>query len=335
MPTFYKRKRGSARGEWTEQALRDAVRAYREENISIYEASRRYGVPWSTLKRRITNNDFDKKSLGPSSVLGGENENKIVKHIKKLQLHGFAPTRTEVRIMAFRLAEQLKLSHRFNVQTGKAGLDWLHLFLSRHPELSIRKSEGVSQARVLNMNRQAVKSYFALLQDLLIRHNLVNKPGNIYNIDESGLQLNNKPEQVIAEKGSKSVQSVTFGEKGETISVIACCNAEGVFLPPSCIFKGKNAKPEYADGMPNGSKIFMNIKSAYVNCDIFYLWLKDVFVPRKPQGTVLLILDGHSSHCNSVQMLEFAEENNIILLCLPSHTTHWLQPLDRSFFKAP
>jgi len=57
-------------------------------------------------------------------------------------------------------------------------------------------------------------------------------------------------------------------------------------------------------------------------------------VPRKPAGKVLLILDGHSSHCSSIEMLEYAERNDIILLSLPSHTSHYLQPLDRSFFKS-
>lgn len=58
------------------------------------------------------------------------------------------------------------------------------------------------------------------------------------------------------------------------------------------------------------------------------------FLPRKPQGKCVLILDGHSSHCSNVEMLEFAEENEIILICLLSHTTHFLQPLDRTFFKS-
>lgn len=47
-----------------------------------------------------------------------------------------------------------------------------------------------------------------------------------------------------------------------------------------------------------------------------------------------MILDGHSTHCNSVEMLEYADECGIILLCLPSHTTQFLQPLDRAFFKS-
>lgn len=86
--------------------------------------------------------------------------------------------------------------------------------------------------------------------------------------------------------------------------------------------------------MPPGSVVYMSQNSAYINATIFLKWLQSQFVPRKAQGTVLLILDGHTSHCNSVEVLEFAEANDIILLCLPSHTTQFLQPLDRTFFKS-
>jgi hypothetical protein len=163
---------------------------------------------------------------------------------------------------------------------------------------------------------------------------LYDKPGNIYNVDETGLQLNTRAGMVLAEKGSRSVPSMSPGEKGETISVVPCCNAEGFFLPPYCIFKGKNKNDELSDGMPPGSAIRMNKKSAYVNSDIFFDWLKFHFLPRKMPGKVLLIVDGHTSHTNNLEMLEFSEEKNIILLCLPPHTTHYLQPLDRGFFKS-
>ena len=58
---------------------------------------------------------------------------------------------------------------------------------------------------------------------------LFNKPKSLFNMDETGL-LNNHPVQVIAEKGSKSVMSVTSGKKGETISISTCCNPEGLCL---------------------------------------------------------------------------------------------------------
>lgn len=71
----------------------------------------------------------------------------------------------------------------------------------------------------------------------------------------------------------------------------------------------------------------MSQKSAYVNTEIFRssknVWKK------------LLVLDGHISHTQSMVMLEFGEEHDIIIiLCLPSHITHYLQALDRAFFKS-
>lgn len=163
---------------------------------------------------------------------------------------------------------------------------------------------------------------------------LIDKPGNIFNMDETGLQLNNKPGKVVALKGSKNVTSVTSGEKGETISVLTCVNGEGTFLPPFCIMKGKNLKQEFCDGLPPGAEVKMSPKSGYVNTDLFFDWMKTHFTPRKPAGKVLLLLDGHTSHTSCVEMLEFAENNEIILMSIPPHTSHWLQPLYRAFFKS-
>jgi len=46
----------------------------------------------------------------------------------------------------------------------------------------------------------------------------------------------------------------------------------------------------------------------------------------------LLILDGHESHINTA-VIQYAVQQKIILLCLPSHTTHMIQPLDVSLFQ--
>jgi hypothetical protein len=45
----------------------------------------------------------------------------------------------------------------------------------------------------------------------------------------------------------------------------------------------------------------------------------------------LLLLDGHNSHC-SYEFVDFCEKHQIVLLCLPSHTTHRLQPCDIGVF---
>ena len=46
----------------------------------------------------------------------------------------------------------------------------------------------------------------------------------------------------------------------------------------------------------------------------------------------MLIFDGHQSHILN-EAIEFCEAHKIILLCLPSHSTHLLQPLHVSFLR--
>jgi len=44
-------------------------------------------------------------------------------------------------------------------------------------------------------------------------------------------------------------------------------------------------------------------------------------------------MDGHGTHI-SIELIELAQSNGVHLLCLPSHTTHILQPLDVGVFKS-
>ena len=55
-----------------------------------------------------------------------------------------------------------------------------------------------------------------------------------------------------------------------------------------------------------------------------------------PENKCLLILDGHKSHTKNIDLLNYACEKGLYLLSLPPspHTSHKLQPLDRSVFKS-
>lgn len=66
------------------------------------------------------------------------------------------------------------------------------------------------------------------------------------------------------------------------------------------------------------------------------LWMMKDFEPATharnvTQGHRLLILDGHNSHC-TYGFCKFAADRKIIIICLPSHTTHALQPCDVACF---
>ncbi|XP_072395364.1 uncharacterized protein [Diabrotica undecimpunctata] len=193
------------------------------------------------------------------------------------------------------------------------GFDWLQSFLRRNPDLSIRKLDGVSLARSRGMNKKDVSDYFDLLEQVILENELIEKPGSLFNMDETGLQLNNKHAFVVAQKGSKNLASVTSSEKGEQLHVSPVAMLRVTFFLRPAYSKAELKKQEFEDGMLPASKVYINEKSAYINTDIFIDWLTHYFVPRKPSRKVLMVLDGHACYCNSVQMLEYGDENEIIL----------------------
>ena len=46
---------------------------------------------------------------------------------------------------------------------------------------------------------------------------------------------------------------------------------------------------------------------------------------------LLLLLDGHSTHYQ-LEVIRYARQNKVLMLCLPPHTTHEVQPLDCTVF---
>ena len=66
----------------------------------------------------------------------------------------------------------------------------------------------------------------------------MDKPEQIYNVDESGMPLDHHPPKVVSQKEQKKVRSRTSGNKSQ-ITVIACVSATGHALPPFVIFDTK------------------------------------------------------------------------------------------------
>jgi hypothetical protein len=132
-----------------------------------------------------------------------------------------------------------------------------------------------------------------------------------------------------------TVHRTTLGDNGGTITLIARCSADGSYVPSYCIVKlkkkKKKKKNKFEEGMPPGFRVTMKETSAYVTTVVFMGWLRSHFTSRKESGSVLLKLDGHWSHCSEINVPDFATENDVILLCLPGHTTHHFQPLDRYY----
>lgn len=192
--------------------------------------------------------------------------------------------------------------------------------------------------RAVGFNKVKVGIFFNVLETVLYNSDGTRAvpQTNIYNVDESGYTVCQKPQRIVAKKGKKNVGILTSAEHGKNITVVCCVSAHGVYVPPMFIFPRMKMKPKLMDRTPARS-IGAVSKSGWINDSLFTQWfahfIATVQPKSRPEPTVLLF-DGHASHTNNLDVIEMARANNVQLIVFPSHCTHRLQPLDVSVFKS-
>lgn len=121
--------------------------------------------------------------------------------------------------------------------------------------------------------------------------------------------------------------------------MVGTVRAQGTFMPPMIIFPRVNFKDYMLYGAPTGTIG----ASGWISREIFISWLQH-FVKHarsSKENPVMLLLDNHDSHV-SIEAIEVARQNGVVMVSFPPHCTHRLQTLDiaiyspfkRSFFEA-
>ncbi|KAK6178837.1 hypothetical protein SNE40_011332 [Patella caerulea] len=153
-------------------------------------------------------------------------------------------------------------------------------------------------------------------------------------MDETGLTTVQKPSKIITRKGIRQVGKITSGERGVLVTVICAMSAVGVYLPPMFIFPRKRMVDSLMMGAPPQS-IGRASPSGWTDSDLFIEWLKHFqeFTNTSKENQSLIILDGHHRH-KTLTAIGYCRDNGIELITLPPHSTHKMQPLDRSYFKS-
>ncbi|KAL0812024.1 hypothetical protein ABMA28_009418 [Loxostege sticticalis] len=235
-------------------------------------------------------------------------EKDLVARIKKIAEIGMPLTPKVIRKQAYVFCKKYGIKHTFNTL-----LVWLKRFLKLNPEFSKRKAQIMNPARAQKLNRPIVEKHFASVRQLYDELDITQHPERLYNVDEKGCRA--RRVHLIAQ------------EHAENVTVIACVNAIGTAIPPMVIFKGKRMRPEFYDNLPAGSLVKMAPKGS-MTTELFIQFIQHLANYKSPRKC-LLIFDGAASHLD-YQIADEAEKFDIELYCLPSNTTHELQPLDKS-----
>ena len=131
---------------------------------------------------------------------------------------------------ALRIAEKSGRKHPFT--GGAAGQTWFDGFRARHPKLTIRTPQPLSGSRAHAASEDTISDYFAKLGAVCARLDLLSKPMQLYNVDETGITVVHKPGKVVTELGKKQVWSISSAERGKTHTVLVCVSATGFAIPP-------------------------------------------------------------------------------------------------------
>ena len=246
------------RKQWDKEAMEKAVKAVKRGEMGYKRAVKLYGVPRSTLKDYVKNDDaatvrelIDQK-IGRRTVLPKCLENDLARYATEMENRLFGLTMKDLRRIAFKLAERNNIRHPFSNDNEAAGMKWLALFFKRNPQLSLRKPQSLSLARVHGFTPENVAHFFSILLPEMekINHN----PMKVFNVDETGISVcQHKNQKIVALKGKKDIHKLSSAERGALVTAVMCMSAAGQFVPPMLIFPRKTMKADLLDGAPPGT----------------------------------------------------------------------------------
>ena len=134
--------------------MSNTFKAVKLEDKGLGQAAREFGVPVTTLKRRVDGVFPVNAKPGPATVLTREEEN-LYHYCLDMCDMGYGLTVDDVRTIAFRIAQGSGRSHPF---TGdKVGRDWYEGCLQRFPKLTLRKEEALLYMRARNTKDKIIE----------------------------------------------------------------------------------------------------------------------------------------------------------------------------------
>ena len=294
--------------------------------LSYRKAASIYNVSRTTLQARRDGRTSRRDCTANLKKLTNSEERAIVKYILQLDSQGLPPRYLHVEDMANKL-----LSER---STRRVGVRWAKNFVQRQPELTTRFKRKYDYQRAKCEDPTIIRGWFTLLENTIAKYGIVES--DIYNFDETGFLMGFITTGMVITSSDRigKAKAIQPGNR-EWVTVIQAVNSLGSIVPPYIVVKGQNhLAPWYEDERLPADWRVNTSSNGWTTNEIGIDWIQHFHKCTKDQNTGayrLLILDGHKSHHSATFEL-FCQNNNIITLCMPAHSSHILQPLDVGCF---
>jgi len=183
--------------KWSEESMVAAIKAV-TQGCSIKRAAMEHGIPRTTLQDQISGRVQHGIPPGPKPYLNKfEEEGNLTMFLEVVAGVGYGKTRKQVMNLVETTARDKGVLRKQKISDG-----WFQRFIERQPQLSLWKGDRTAFVRMNAMKKQEeLDNYYITLNSVLVENNLMDKPGQIYNVDESGMLLEHRSPFVLAKKG--------------------------------------------------------------------------------------------------------------------------------------
>ena len=192
-----------------------------------------------------------------------------------------------------------------------------------------------------SLSKESIDQHFASLKDSGITEM---RPELIINLDETGFGASRshrlKGIPVITSKSFTGKPCVAISASRVYVSAIAAITASGDSLPPGLIVRRTTLTEDF-ESLPVGRDLrIYTTEKAFVTKQVFDNYVREVvlnYVDNWRQKNncleekAMILLDGHSAHLSN-ELQACCTLHRTIVMLLPPHSSHLLQPLDKLYF---
>ena len=304
-----------------------ALQALKQDSkLSVRQAAQIYQIPRTTLRARRVGRIVRREMSANLRALTDLEEETIVQRILDLDTRGFQPRQSDVREMANYL--------RADRDASPLGPRWAENFVRRQPKLNMAFRRQIDYQRAKCEDPEIVRQWFNLVRNVITKYGI--NETDMYNFDETGFTMGMlSGAKVITSSDQRGKPRTKQPGNREWVTVIQGICTTGWVIPSYIIVKGRyHLLPWYTNGeFPKDWRIHTS-DNGWTTNEIGLDWIKHFNESTKSRTTGvyrLLILDGHGSH-HAIEFEDYCQKNNIITLCMPPHSSHFLQPLDVGCF---
>lgn len=308
-----------------------AINALKNHEISsVRRAAAVFHVPRGTLRDRLQDQQNQQELYNQNIRLSKTQEDYLVQQIISRDERGYAPRHSHIQEMA-----KIILQLDSTTPPDPLGGNWVTNFLKHHPKLKSRFIRHYNQQQAQCEDPKVIKNWFNTYKTICNDKGIL--PDDIYNFNETSFAMGLiTTARVITRRDIPGKPHLIQPGNREQVTTIECINTRGWAIPSTIIFKEKvYIKGWYSEQRIPGDWHIKISKNSWTTDEIGLRWLQNYFIPATTPRTVaryrILVLDSHGSHLTP-EFDKICQDNDIIPLCMPSHSSHLLQPLDVGCF---